>query len=150
APGRLQNDAAGSLARVTVGRISGETGQPMTTPAPPTPLSAGRAPSPPNPHRVWNSDAASTLKEDGRCGIAVQFGGAGRGAGEVARQPGGCTGSGMVRHHESSSSGREFMHQPPVPHVASTDPQIAELIEAEARRQFEKLRMIASENYVSL
>src|SRR5262252_2723512 len=43
-----------------------------------------------------------------------------------------------------------FMHQPPVPHVASTDPQIADLIEAEARRQFEKLRMIASENYVSL
>src|SRR5689334_24964802 len=42
------------------------------------------------------------------------------------------------------------MHQPPVPHVASTDPQIAELIEAEATRQFEKLRMIASENYVSL
>ncbi|MGN6678782.1 MAG: serine hydroxymethyltransferase [Streptosporangiaceae bacterium] len=42
------------------------------------------------------------------------------------------------------------MHQPPVPHVASTDPQIADLIEAEARRQFEKLRMIASENYVSL
>jgi glycine hydroxymethyltransferase len=42
------------------------------------------------------------------------------------------------------------MHQPPVPHVASTDPQIAELIEAEARRQFDKLRMIASENYVSL
>src|SRR5499427_9137698 len=42
------------------------------------------------------------------------------------------------------------MHQPPVTHVASTDPQIAELIEAEASRQFEKLRMIASENYVSL
>ncbi|MGI9009087.1 MAG: serine hydroxymethyltransferase [Streptosporangiaceae bacterium] len=42
------------------------------------------------------------------------------------------------------------MHQPPVPHVASTDPQIAALIEDEARRQFEKLRMIASENYVSL
>ena len=41
------------------------------------------------------------------------------------------------------------MHQPPIPHVASTDPEIAELIEAEARRQFEKLRMIASENYVS-
>ncbi len=41
------------------------------------------------------------------------------------------------------------MHQPPVPHVASTDPQIAELIEAEASRQFTKLRMIASENYVS-
>jgi glycine hydroxymethyltransferase len=42
------------------------------------------------------------------------------------------------------------MHQPPVPHIASTDPQIADLIQAEARRQFEKLRMIASENYVSL
>jgi glycine hydroxymethyltransferase len=41
------------------------------------------------------------------------------------------------------------MHQPPVPHVASTDPEIADLIEAEARRQFEKLRMIPSENYVS-
>src|SRR5258707_10025532 len=42
------------------------------------------------------------------------------------------------------------MHQPPIPHVASTDPQIADLIQAEARRQFEKLRMIASENYVAL
>jgi glycine hydroxymethyltransferase len=42
------------------------------------------------------------------------------------------------------------MHEPPVPHIASTDPQIADLIQAEARRQFEKLRMIASENYVSL
>src|SRR5215813_12107186 len=42
------------------------------------------------------------------------------------------------------------MHQPPIRHIASTDPQIAELIEAEASRQFEKLRMIASENYVSL
>jgi glycine hydroxymethyltransferase len=41
------------------------------------------------------------------------------------------------------------MHQPPVPHVASADPEIADLIEAEARRQFEKLRMIPSENYVS-
>jgi glycine hydroxymethyltransferase len=42
------------------------------------------------------------------------------------------------------------MHQPPIPHVASTDPQIADLIQAESSRQFEKLRMIASENYVSL
>ena len=41
------------------------------------------------------------------------------------------------------------MHQPPIPHVSSTDPEIAELIQAEASRQFEKLRMIASENYVS-
>jgi glycine hydroxymethyltransferase len=41
------------------------------------------------------------------------------------------------------------MHQPPVPHVTSADPQIAELIHAEARRQFEKIRLIPSENYVS-
>ncbi|HEV2450388.1 MAG TPA: serine hydroxymethyltransferase [Streptosporangiaceae bacterium] len=42
------------------------------------------------------------------------------------------------------------MHQPPVPHVASTDPEIAGLINAEAQRQFEKIRLIPSENYVSL
>src|SRR5467141_4525345 len=42
------------------------------------------------------------------------------------------------------------MHQPPIPHVASTDPQIADLIQAEARRQYEKARLIPSENYVSL
>ena len=42
------------------------------------------------------------------------------------------------------------MHEPPVPHVARTDPQAAELINAEARRQFEKIRMIPSENYVSV
>jgi glycine hydroxymethyltransferase len=41
------------------------------------------------------------------------------------------------------------MHQPPVSHVASEDPEIAGLIEAEARRQFEKIRLIPSENYVS-
>jgi len=42
------------------------------------------------------------------------------------------------------------MHQPPVPHVASTDAEVAELINAEAKRQFEKVRLIPSENYVSL
>jgi len=42
------------------------------------------------------------------------------------------------------------MHQPPVPHVASTDPELAQLIDAEARRQFEKVRLIPSENYVSV
>ena len=42
------------------------------------------------------------------------------------------------------------MHQPPLPHVASTDPEIAGLIEAEAQREFEKIRLIPSENYVSL
>jgi glycine hydroxymethyltransferase len=42
------------------------------------------------------------------------------------------------------------MHQPPIPHVQSTDPEIAGLIEAEARRQYEKVRLIPSENYVSV
>jgi glycine hydroxymethyltransferase len=41
------------------------------------------------------------------------------------------------------------MHQPPTPHVARTDPEIAHLIEAEARREYEKIRLIPSENYVS-
>jgi glycine hydroxymethyltransferase len=41
------------------------------------------------------------------------------------------------------------MHQPPLSHVGSEDPEIAELIDAEARRQFEKIRLIPSENYVS-
>src|SRR6202042_3296742 len=42
------------------------------------------------------------------------------------------------------------MHQPPIPHVASTDPDIAGLIEGEAGRQFEKVRLIPSENYASV
>ncbi len=42
------------------------------------------------------------------------------------------------------------MHQPPIPDVARTDPEVAELINEEARRQFEKIRLIPSENYVSL
>jgi glycine hydroxymethyltransferase len=42
------------------------------------------------------------------------------------------------------------MHQPPVPHVASEDPEVAELINSEAQRQFEKIRLIPSENYVSV
>src|SRR6202012_2727051 len=42
------------------------------------------------------------------------------------------------------------MHQPPIPHVARTDPEIAGLIEAEARREHEKARLIPSENYVSV
>src|SRR6201994_2617711 len=42
------------------------------------------------------------------------------------------------------------MHQPPIPHVARTDPEIADLVEHEARREFEKIRLIPSENYVSL
>src|SRR5690242_8525901 len=42
------------------------------------------------------------------------------------------------------------MHQPPIPQIDSTDPEIAELIHDEARRQAEKIRLIPSENYVSL
>jgi glycine hydroxymethyltransferase len=41
------------------------------------------------------------------------------------------------------------MHEPATPHLASVDPQIADLVEQEARRQFEKIRLIPSENYVS-
>ena len=41
------------------------------------------------------------------------------------------------------------MHQPPIPHVERTDPEVAELVNSEARRQFEKIRLIPSENYVS-
>jgi glycine hydroxymethyltransferase len=42
------------------------------------------------------------------------------------------------------------MHQPPIPHVESADPEIADLIHAEARRETEKIRLIPSENYVSV
>jgi glycine hydroxymethyltransferase len=42
------------------------------------------------------------------------------------------------------------MHQPPISHIAKTDPELARLIEQEARREFEKIRLIPSENYVSV
>ncbi|WP_045877995.1 serine hydroxymethyltransferase [Pseudofrankia sp. DC12] len=41
------------------------------------------------------------------------------------------------------------MHQPSIRDLASADPEIANLVESEARRQYEKIRLIASENYVS-
>jgi glycine hydroxymethyltransferase len=41
------------------------------------------------------------------------------------------------------------MHQPSIRDLASVDPEIANLVESEARRQYEKIRLIASENYVS-
>jgi glycine hydroxymethyltransferase len=41
------------------------------------------------------------------------------------------------------------MHVPPIPHLTATDPELAALIEGEAQRQRDVLRMIASENYVS-
>jgi glycine hydroxymethyltransferase len=41
------------------------------------------------------------------------------------------------------------MHQPAIPHLTAADPELAQLVESEAKRQFEKVRLIASENYVS-
>jgi glycine hydroxymethyltransferase len=41
------------------------------------------------------------------------------------------------------------MHEPATPHLAATDPELAGLVDAEARRQFDTVRLIASENYVS-
>jgi glycine hydroxymethyltransferase len=41
------------------------------------------------------------------------------------------------------------MHEPAIKHLVSADPEIADLVESEARRQYEKIRLIASENYVS-
>ncbi|MEH1126864.1 serine hydroxymethyltransferase [Micromonospora sp. CPCC 206061] len=41
------------------------------------------------------------------------------------------------------------MHVPPIPTLTATDPELAGLVEQEAQRQHDKLRMIASENYVS-
>ncbi|HEX4702708.1 MAG TPA: serine hydroxymethyltransferase [Pseudonocardiaceae bacterium] len=41
------------------------------------------------------------------------------------------------------------MHEPATTHLAATDPEVARLVEAEAQRQFEKIRLIPSENYVS-
>jgi glycine hydroxymethyltransferase len=41
------------------------------------------------------------------------------------------------------------VHEPAVNHLRAEDPEIAGLVEAEAKRQYEKIRMIASENYVS-
>ncbi|WP_035287405.1 serine hydroxymethyltransferase [Actinokineospora spheciospongiae] len=41
------------------------------------------------------------------------------------------------------------MHQPDVPALTAADPDVAALVQGEAQRQFEKIRLIASENYVS-
>jgi glycine hydroxymethyltransferase len=41
------------------------------------------------------------------------------------------------------------MHVPPIPHLTAEDPELARLIEGEAQRQHDALRMIPSENYVS-
>ncbi|WP_367128618.1 serine hydroxymethyltransferase [Saccharothrix sp. HUAS TT1] len=41
------------------------------------------------------------------------------------------------------------MHEPAIPSLTGSDPEVARLVQTEARRQFEKVRLIASENYVS-
>src|SRR5437763_887487 len=41
------------------------------------------------------------------------------------------------------------MHIPPIPAVENADPELARLVQDEARRQYEKARLIPSENYVS-
>ncbi|MGP4028493.1 serine hydroxymethyltransferase [Actinomadura sp. 3N407] len=41
------------------------------------------------------------------------------------------------------------MHETSISHLQGRDPEVAGLVEAEARRQYEKIRLIASENYVS-
>ncbi|MGH3624228.1 MAG: serine hydroxymethyltransferase, partial [Sciscionella sp.] len=41
------------------------------------------------------------------------------------------------------------MHQPSISHLRTADPEIAKLVEGEAERQFQKVRLIASENYAS-
>ncbi|MEO6955120.1 MAG: serine hydroxymethyltransferase [Antricoccus sp.] len=41
------------------------------------------------------------------------------------------------------------MHQPALSALTASDPEIAALVEAEAKRQFGSVRLIASENYVS-
>jgi glycine hydroxymethyltransferase len=42
------------------------------------------------------------------------------------------------------------MHQPSIPQIDASDPELADLIHDEARRQAEKFRLIPSENYVSV
>src|ERR1700758_178044 len=46
--------------------------------------------------------------------------------------------------------GGPVMHIPPITAVESEDPEVARLIQGEARRQYEKARLIPSENYVSV
>src|SRR5712675_439200 len=50
----------------------------------------------------------------------------------------------------ASSARRSVMHIPPIPAVETADPEIARLVSDEARRQYEKARLIPSENYVSV
>ena len=49
----------------------------------------------------------------------------------------------------SPATAAKSVHSTPTPTLAESDPQIAEAIRHEARRQFENIELIASENYVS-
>jgi glycine hydroxymethyltransferase len=51
---------------------------------------------------------------------------------------------------EAAPGGGHRVHQPPIQHIANEDPEVAELINAEAQRQHDKIRLIPSENYVSV
>lgn len=51
--------------------------------------------------------------------------------------------SNLVGHYH------QRVHEPAIPHLTQSDPEIAELVQAEAKRQHDKIRLIASENYVS-
>src|SRR5437764_5072933 len=65
------------------------------------------------------------------------------------RPPGSDRNRGTARLGVGVTREETAVHVPPLPHLAATDPQLAGLIEAEAQRQHDKLRMIPSENYVS-
>src|SRR5439155_24926912 len=56
---------------------------------------------------------------------------------------------GTARLGARSWGRRTLMHVPDIPHLTAADPDLAELIQGEAQRQHDKLRMIQSENYVS-
>ncbi|EWC59521.1 Serine hydroxymethyltransferase [Actinokineospora spheciospongiae] len=55
----------------------------------------------------------------------------------------------MFRATTSRAQKGPPVHQPDVPALTAADPDVAALVQGEAQRQFEKIRLIASENYVS-
>ena len=67
----------------------------------------------------------------------------------VHRAPGWTVEKGRVARGQTRHARRTLVHVPPIPNLTAADPELAGLIEPEARRQHDKLRMIASENYVS-
>ena len=61
----------------------------------------------------------------------------------------GATYTGTVRLGAGPPAKGTTVHVPPIPHLTATDPVLAGMIEREANRQHDVLRMIPSENYVS-